>query len=183
MYFFVADEHYSHKNIIKHQGRPFMDVYEMDEYMIECHNAVVGEDDTTIHAGDFCWSRKYYDENSNDHALYYIERLNGKHVFLEGDHDKWLSGRMNRQQIWKKMIDGSYLVVCHYPIHSWPRSHYNSWHLYGHSHRDLGLDGKRYCISVENTDYFPVSFEKVKAIMERKEDNPNFISLERRRRR
>ena len=180
MYFFTADEHYGHAKMIKYQNRPFRNVFEMDEAIIENHNSVVRSGDTVVHAGDFCWFKKYYTQNSNDNVVSYINRLNGNHIFLKGSHDYWLP-RNKSMQIWEKEFEKRiYLVVCHYAMHAWARSHYNSWHLYGHSHKDLNLTGKRHCISVENTDYFPVSFEEIKVIMEAKGDNPNYIPPEKR---
>jgi len=125
MYFFIADEHYGHKNIIKYQDRPFKDVVEMDETMISNHNSVVTVSDITVHAGDFCWVKDYISAHN------YIRKLNGNHIFLKGSHDRWMH-KNSSMQIWEKMIEKNYLVVCHYAMHSWPRSHYNSWHLYGH---------------------------------------------------
>lgn len=178
MYFFVADEHYGHANVIGFNDRPFADVEEMDEALIANHNSVVKKGDIVIHAGDFCWYKRYYDKNLNSKdVVSYINRLNGTHVFLKGSHDYWMP-RNKSIQIWEKMIDGHYLVVCHYAMHTWARSHFNSWHLYAHSHKDLKLSGKRHCISVENTNYFPLSFDQVKEIMVDKSNNPNFIKPE-----
>ncbi len=178
MYFFVGDEHYAHQNIIKYCGRPFKDKQEMGEAMIAKHNEVVSDGDTVIHAGDFTMIKSYRSVYEN-----YIRRLNGKHVFLKGSHDNWMKARADHfHEIWEKNIYGQYIVVCHYTMHVWARSHYNSWHLYGHSHHDLGLPGKRHCISVENTNYYPLSFDQIKEIMAGKDDNPNFIKPEDRRR-
>ena len=95
-YFFTADEHYGYKNIIKYCARPFASVEEMDEEIIKRHNAVVTAADTVIHVGDFTLGK------SAD-ADAYIKRLNGKHVFLKGSHDKWLK---NAQDIWEREIEG-----------------------------------------------------------------------------
>lgn len=51
MYFYTADEHYNHKNIIKYCNRPFSNVEEMDETLIANHNSIVNENDITIHGG------------------------------------------------------------------------------------------------------------------------------------
>ncbi|KKN45488.1 hypothetical protein LCGC14_0682370 [marine sediment metagenome] len=187
MYFFTADQHYGHGRIIEHCDRPYKNENEMDEDMIAKHNEVVGKDDTVINAGDFCWFKQYAARNSNDNAYSYISRLNGRQIFLRGDHDKWMSARASHfHDIWSNMMDkknDEFLVVCHYAMHTWARSHYNSWHLYAHSHKDLNLPGKRHCISVDNTNFFPLSFDQVKEIMARKDDNPNFIKPEDRYRR
>lgn len=169
MYFFVADEHYYHANIIRFCNRPFENVKEMNDALIGNNNSVVKESDIVIHAGDFTMLR---DRKKIQQCL--IDRLNGHHIFLKGSHDYWLQ-RNKSIQIWEETIEGHYLVVCHYAMHTWARSHYNSWHLYAHSHGDLGLSGKRHCISVENTGFFPISFDQIKEIMINKSDNANFI--------
>lgn len=169
MYFFIADEHYFHSNIIRFCDRPFQNVEDMNEAIIENSNSVVKKDDTVIHAGDFTLLR-----NRKKIQKYLIDRLNGHHIFLKGSHDYWLPKNKSLQR-WEGMIDSHYVVVDHYAMHMWARSHYNSWHLYGHSHKDLRLSGKRHCISADNTDFYPLSFEQIKEIMENKPDNPNFI--------
>jgi calcineurin-like phosphoesterase family protein len=37
----------------------------------------------------------------------------------------------------------------------WPRSHHNSWQLYGHSHGKLLPIGKQWDIGVDNNDFYP----------------------------
>ena len=82
-YFFTADEHYGHTNIIKYCDRPFSSVEKMDTEIIKRHNDLVSPRDITIHAGDFTLAKKAFAEN-------YIKRLNGTHIFLKGSHDYWL---------------------------------------------------------------------------------------------
>lgn len=172
MYFFTADEHYFHKNIIKFCNRPFNDINEMNQALIDRHNEVVSKDDIVIHAGDFCWS------NHIEDAMRIKEQLNGKHTFLKGSHDKWMrKGNGNRffHEIWEKKIEDVYVVVCHYAMRTWARSHYNSWHCYGHSHGKLEPIGKSWDVGVDNNDFYPVSFEQLKEIMVNRPDNPNLV--------
>jgi len=56
-YFFTADEHFGHANIIKYCNRPFKNTDEMDSVIIERHNEVVKEDDIVVHAGDFTMNK------------------------------------------------------------------------------------------------------------------------------
>jgi len=169
MYFFTADEHYGHENIIRYSGRPFSNVKEMDQELIDRHNSVVDEGDVVIHAGDF--TLKDYRE-----AVSYQERLNGHHIFLRGSHDRWLKGTPHHE-IWEWYFKAKnvYVVVCHYAMRTWARSHYNSWNLYGHSHGKLSPIGKQYDIGVDSNDFTPVSIEQISEIMKNKPDNPNLI--------
>ncbi|MHA1402035.1 MAG: hypothetical protein ACTSQE_16930 [Candidatus Heimdallarchaeaceae archaeon] len=123
MWFFTADEHYYHTNIIKYCNRPFSSVEEMNEVLIQNHNRVVKNGDIVVHAGDFSFANR-------DKTEKIIKQLNGAHIFLKGDHDKWLSSLA--PQIWQKKIDNHYIVVCHYCLRVWPKSHYGSYMLYGH---------------------------------------------------
>jgi calcineurin-like phosphoesterase family protein len=166
MILFTSDEHYGHTNIIKYCNRPFKSVEEMDEELIRRHNSIVGRDDTVIHAGDFtlCKGQK---------ASSYLDRLNGNHILLKGSHDGFLQGVAST--IWEGTIDGQYIVVCHYAMRVWPRSHYNSWQLYGHSHGKLEPIGKQWDTGVDNNDFYPVPFEELKVIMAARPDNFNLV--------
>jgi calcineurin-like phosphoesterase family protein len=136
-FFFTADEHYGHTNIIKFCDRPFASIEEMDAEIIKRHNELVGSQDVVIHAGDFTLTKKPFAEN-------YIRRLNGTHIF-------------------------------HFAMRVWPRSHFNSWQLYGHSHGKLPPIGKQWDIGVDNSDFYPVSFNKICEIMADRPDNSNFV--------
>ena len=107
-----------------------------------------------------------------------IEQLNGGHLFLTGSHDRWLSGACYRNSggyIWEETIKKQHIVVCHYAMRVWSRSHYGSWQLYGHSHGGLPPVGKQHDIGVDNNDFYPVSFDKIVDIMKDREDSFNLI--------
>ena len=166
MWFFTADEHYGHTNIIKHCDRPFDNVKAMNEALIKNHNMHVTENDTVIHAGDFYFGKK------EEEAQKYLDRLNGKHIVLKGSHDWWLK---DAHEIWENKIEDQYIVVCHYAMRVWPRSHFNSWQLYGHSHGNLHPVGKQWDIGVDNNNYLPVSLSQLQKIMMDRNDNPNLL--------
>lgn len=171
MYFFTADEHYGHKNILQYCRRPFASVEEMDQELIRRHNEVVGTDDTVIHAGDFTLLKKA-------EAQGYMRQLRGHHSFLRGSHDRWLGN--TPPTMLELTIEGQFIVVCHYAMRVWPRSHYNSWQLYGHSHGKLDPIGKQWDIGVDNNNFCPVSFEQLRAIMLGRPDNLNLVKGDRR---
>jgi calcineurin-like phosphoesterase family protein len=168
MIFFTSDEHYGHANIIKYCGRPFKSIEEMDEELIRRHNSVVQKYDMVIHAGDFAMC-------SEKEAYKYIYRLTGQPLFLRGSHDKWLRKDAPASTLWEGEIEGQYIAICHYAMRVWPRSHYNSWQLYGHSHGKLEPIGKQWDIGVDNNNFTPVSFEQLKAIMLDRPDNFNLV--------
>lgn len=47
--FVLADTHFGHANVIKYDNRPFADVNEMDNKMIQNWNSVVKPSDTIYH--------------------------------------------------------------------------------------------------------------------------------------
>ena len=172
MYFFTADEHYGHRNLIERNycDRPFATIDEMDAEIRKRHNEVVGSGDMVIHAGDFTLHK-------GDAAQAYVRKLNGNHIFLKGSHDYWLKN--NVPQIWERNIEGYYIVVCHYAMRVWARSHYNSWQVYGHSHGKLAPQGKQWDVGVDANNFYPVSFTKLKEIMDNQPDNFNLIRKSR----
>ena len=51
--YFTADTHFSHKNILLYENRPYQSIEEMDNDLIEKWNKTVGKNDTVYHLGDF----------------------------------------------------------------------------------------------------------------------------------
>ena len=166
MYFFAADEHYGHQNIIRYCDRPFASVQEMDDELVRRHNLVVGKGDIVVHGGDFTLAK-------SSKAQEYIARLNGQHVFIQGSHDRWLD--RSAQEVWQRKVQDHYVVVCHYAMRVWPASHYNSWQLFGHSHGLLDPIGKQWDIGVDANDFTPLSYSQLVEIMAERPDNPDLI--------
>lgn len=167
--FFTSDEHFCHKNVIEYCSRPFQDVREMDEQLIKNFNEKVPKDGFTVHGGDFFLGRDKKGVRKN-----YVSRLNGEHFFLMGSHDSWLPNGTSHEMV-ELCVDKQNIVVCHYAMRVWPKSHYNSWLLYGHSHGGLPSEGKSYDIGVDNNWYYPVSYEEIRDIMSKLPDNFNLV--------
>lgn len=79
-YWFTADLHLGHANIIKLCGRPYSSLGEMDYDLIRRWNERVKPEDTVFCIGDFCF------KNTN-RFLDYCNQLNGNTIFLRGNHD------------------------------------------------------------------------------------------------
>lgn len=149
----------------------------MNEHLIAQHNAKVTANDTTIHVGDFYLGRA-------EGVLKIISRLNGVHVFIPGSHDKWIEKtRIYNIQIYPpifelKMFD-PHIICCHYAMRVWAKSHFNSWHVYGHSHGKLPPEGKSWDVGVDNNAFAPVSYEELVEIMKNRPDNFNLVKERR----
>jgi len=151
-YFFTADEHLGHKNIIDYCDRPFATVEEMDDEIIRRHNEVVKEGDTVYHLGDFTMKK-------GAEAQHYIGRLNGNHIFIKGSHDYWMEE--NAPTMIEKMIGYNYFVMCHYPMKSWPRSFHGSLQLFGHCHGRMTEDKNQMDVGVDTNNFYPYSFKDI----------------------
>lgn len=170
MLFFTADQHFGHKNIIKYCNRPFESVEEMDQVIIDRFNEVVSEGDEVIHVGDLTLAR-------GKQVSRYVDRLNGRNTFLKGSHDYWQAkaSRGLFPDILETKVEGQVIVACHYAMRVWPKSHYGAWQVYGHTHGDLPPQGKQWDVGVDNNDFYPVSFDQLKEIMEDLPDNFDLV--------
>lgn len=160
-WFFVADTHFGHANIIKYCKRPFLTHEElglcdliqrgtipatdlsitpetlkkMDDCIINSINDVVEPNDNLVIVGDFCLSKK---SGRTNKAEEYRERINCKNVYLIlGNHDdrhvlKPYFNAIYENYLFK--IDGQMIFASHYPARSWDRASHGSWMVYGHVH-------------------------------------------------
>ena len=180
--FFTSDTHYGHKNIIKFDvgppgqkhKRPYADIDEMKNALIYNWNSVVQPDDLVYHLGDFAFS-------DAKEATTIAKRLNGRKHLIWGNHDKTLrkSKEFMSQWIWCEELAEIWagdqkIVLCHYPLLVWNKSHYGSWNVHGHCHGSLPVDktSLRIDAGVDVWNYFPVSYEEIKKVMDKREFKP-----------
>jgi len=169
MIYFTADTHFNHKNIIKYCNRPFETLEEMNNKIIDNWNILIQPRDTVYHLGDFGFGNL---ENI-------LNRLQGQKILITGSHDtkihqykKYFS---NQTPLLEIKANGQTITLCHYAMRVWPKSHYNSWHLFGHSHSELEPQGKSYDVGVDNNDFKPISLEQITKIMNNRPDNFNLV--------
>ena len=172
--FFTSDTHFDHVNIVQYCKRPFQTVDEMNMTMVAKWNSVVTEQDVVYHLGDFALGRI-------GNFTKWANQLNGKIRIVPGSHDHyWLKHFAQSEKIQtvapllsleiSNYPDHRYkqvLVLCHYSMQTWDRSHYGSWHLFGHSHGSLKGVGLSFDVGVDCTDFTPLSFEQVADKFER----------------
>lgn len=189
---FTSDPHYGHRNIIKYSHRPFLfdkqkgfvdqnlDVNAMDEALIQNHNSVVKPQDRVYFLGDFAF---YKDQRKTIDVL---RRLNGSKVLVCGNHDEYLSDDVlamfssvhDYLEINVPDKDNSRgkqkIVLLHYSMNVWNKSHHSSWHLFGHSHGSLAdnPNSLSFDVGVDSHNYTPISYDQVKMIMAKKTFKP-----------
>ena len=61
MKFYISDLHFSHKNILSFDNRPFFAVAEMNEAIINNWNSVVSVNDEVYILGDMFWNNNDID--------------------------------------------------------------------------------------------------------------------------
>ncbi len=80
--FFISDLHFFHANIIKYESRPFKDVEEMNQVLINNWNSIVkSNDDKVFILGDLSLGNK-------DQIKLIIDQLNGYKILIFGNHDR-----------------------------------------------------------------------------------------------
>jgi len=164
----LATRTFDHANIIGYAKRPFATVEEMNEALLRNINAKVQPNDRLFHLGDFAKSK----------IEYFRKAINCRNVVLIlGNHDRinyrstLFSGVFDRFTL-KTEIDGERkdIVLDHYAMKVWNKSHYGAWQLYGHSHGGLPDDetALAFDVGVDCHNYMPLNLQDIKAIMAKK---------------
>lgn len=172
-YFFTSDWHLGHNKILKLKNRPYKSIEEMDQSIIEKHNKLVEPQDIVYFLGDFAMKKTIF--------LKYIDQINGKIVFILGNHDyKYVSAvREKLEEVYRMKairIEGQTIVLSHYPMYFHYRSHHNAWQLYGHLHHDVSdiVQGKKMNVNFDVCGFKTLSLEDVKQYMRKRSDNIDF---------
>jgi calcineurin-like phosphoesterase family protein len=187
--FVISDTHFGHTNSWEKfklaDGsplRPFTSTEEMDETMIERWNAKVKPGDTVYHLGDVVINKK---------SLHLVSRLNGRKILIRGNHDIFKDDdyrEVGFEQIHGVRVFVDKFILSHIPLHPDCVTERFKVNVHGHLHAneitrqvrlsdkdewfDRGkmtdlvfdeIDPRYLCVSVEHTNYEPLSFEEVDA--------------------
>lgn len=164
--FLISDTHFGHRGVCQFTRddgsklRPWDDVDEMDQALIDNWNSVVGPKDKVYHLGDVAIPRR---------GLKCLEQLNGRKVLVRGNHDCF---RMNDYTKYFYDIRGCHYldnyILTHIPVHPCNLTRYIA-NIHGHLHYrrvltdDNDIDPRYLCVCVEHTDYRPIDWEQVRA--------------------
>lgn len=162
MDYFISDTHNNHANIIKYCNRPFNNIQEMEIYMVDKINQIVGTTDTLYHLGDVEFARGGKPFGA------FLEKLNCQNIILLlGNHDpKKLKpfksiGLIEVHHYLEIKFNKIPIVLSHYPFYSWNNKSHGSCHLFGHCHATYKPQNMR-CIDVgvDNIGYEPLTIQK-----------------------
>ena len=156
--FFTSDSHFYHGNIIKYCARPFADVDEMNNRLIDNWNSVVSKDDIVWHLGDFSFGKK-------DNIFEVFPKLNGKINLVMGNHDhekiKFYYDVGFHRVYDRPIVVNNFVVLSHAPL-EWVKA--PMFNIFGHVHDNSiystwSINGC--CVCVERHEYKPVSWKTI----------------------
>lgn len=178
---FTSDTHFSHANTIFRFKRPdgtplraFRSVEEMDETLVARWNECVRPSDHIYHLGDVSMMRPRY-------VAGILKRLNGHKRLVRGNHDIYKTAEYIEagfEEIYGSRIMGD-LLFTHIPIHPDCLGGWVSANVHGHVHCNPSpqpvmkihkvTQAVRWVpylnISVEQTDYRPLSLEQIQHLI------------------
>jgi calcineurin-like phosphoesterase family protein len=164
----IADPHFGHAGVTRFtvgEGdgakplRPWDTVEDMDQALVDNWNSVVKDGDRVYLLGDATMSRR---------SIATLNKLNGRIVLVKGNHDVYgikdyaPSVDDIRACVVVKASSQRSVVLTHIPIH--PQC-LDRWagNIHGHLHAN-SIDDPRYvCVSVEQTNYYPVELDAILA--------------------
>jgi calcineurin-like phosphoesterase family protein len=157
--YFSSDHHFGHAAARGFYRRPFSSVDEMDREMIQHWNAVVEFDDEVWHLGDFAVRQ------TPERVASLLTALHGrKHLVVGNNDDAGVTGCVGWESVQpyaEVTVDGTKLVLCHYPFRTW-RNMGKGWvNLHGHSHGRLKPLPRQFDVGVDAWDFRPVRLEQM----------------------
>jgi calcineurin-like phosphoesterase family protein len=171
--YFTSDWHLYHANIIKYSHRPFADTVEMNQVILDNLNSKVEEDDWLYFLGDMAFVR---DEQI---LINWLDKVRCKNIaFIKGNHDRAASKIRDRFFWYRDMmeieVENQPIVLCHYAMRVWNKSHHGAWQLYGHSHGSLPDDPNALSmdVGVDTNNFQPYSMDDIRLIMSKKTFKP-----------
>ena len=150
--FFSSDTHYFHANVLNlcpNRQKYFSTVEEMNEGLIQRHNAMVSSDDVFIHLGDIVMGPR------KETISQIIPKLNGEKYLLLGNHDLGFPNNTRKAQIY---IDNGIkaIIYGHNDLRMFLASHTNFLR-----HREIPYEIKiGHFPYVNNCSQYDVKFKK-----------------------
>lgn len=145
--FFTSDLHLNCLGVLRDGwgGRPHVSIPEHDAWVVDILNASVSKRDRLIVLGDNAFARNAVEQAGI--LREFLKKVACKNVtFVRGNHDFPEAIRCLGKEPYDYLEIawlGTKFFCCHYPMMTWPNSHYGSVHCYGHTHAafETAFDG------------------------------------------
>jgi calcineurin-like phosphoesterase family protein len=157
--YFTSDTHFGDPRVLRIDHRPFPSLAAHDAALIERWNEVVSPTDEVWHLGDFALGPP------PDRILEILAALNGiKHLII-GNNDGPLTLAATYwasvQHYAEITLEGTHLVLCHYPFRTWNRMGRGVINFHGHSHAKLKPITRQFDVGVDAFDYRPAALATI----------------------
>lgn len=186
--FWTSDLHLNHRNIIRYCNRPWADVQEMNDALVQRWNDTVPPEATVMVLGDVAMGHV-------EDGLALVHRLNGRKVLVAGNHDRFWRGAQDKHAArWRERytdagfeiasdgeplhttVGGHPVVVSHFPYRGDSHDHdryvehrpvdHGEWVVHGHVHDAWTVQDRQVNVGVDVWDYRPVSERQLTAVLD-----------------
>jgi len=166
-----SDQHFGHVNILSYSSRPFRNITEHDETLIQNYNAVVKPHDVVLWIGDAFLARTPYPQHV-------MSRLSGYNILIRGNHDGTVSRcrEFGFEQVWDRhefegfqcthFPYGTVHKAKHLPV---PKRQHGVTLLHGHTHSVERTSEGAVHVGVDAWGYRPVHIDEIKALIGKKQ--------------
>lgn len=179
----IADTHFGHAKILDYEARPWGNISDHDEALVENWNSVVSEGDTVWHLGDFVLVQRSPEQVAQDilngisgtqnqaaHIASILPRLNGRKRIVCGNHDRgrsatwWVNAGFREAIKYPRAV-----IVDGYILSHEPQADIGNFrNIHGHLHSGssehrggLWNATTHQCVSVEQIDFRPILWDEV----------------------
>ena len=149
--YFIADLHLAHKNILRHQKNRIKamglknddDIETHDKFIIDMWFRTLKRNDHVYILGDFILSN----QKTSLYILNKLKSIGCKIHLIVGNHDKSTQKLITmfesidlikvvdfKKSVFTFLDEDFPVVMCHYPMVTWPRKSVGAMHLFGHIH-------------------------------------------------
>ena len=184
---YISDHHLWHENILTYGRRPFSNLKEMHEALLERHNSVVKNNDHVSFLGDVTLWRG--GRTQRESFINTLKKYNGHKRLYLGNHDHFPIKVYLEifEKIYATWRSDEGIICSHFPLHPSTLGSAIA-NVHGHIHQNpspepVRFDGKEHFdrrlpkkivpyinVSVEVVNYTPVHLDEILAIVDRVND-------------
>jgi calcineurin-like phosphoesterase family protein len=159
--FFTSDHHFGQGGARGLFKRRFESVAAMDAAMVARWNEVVRPDEEVWHLGDFAMRQPV------PRMAELLAALAGTKHLIAGNNDgpatTGLAGWASVRTYAELEVDGTWLILCHYPLRTWNRMGRGALNLHGHSHGRLAPLRRQVDVGVDCWDFRPITLDQIRS--------------------